>query len=191
MMAAEPIEIVEVDAAEATRRRQELVDVYREAFRPPPYQKGENVVRHFQSSFERHTGNEGFRCIAALAGSAAQLCGFAYGYTSRPGQWWHDQVVERLDGATREKWFGDAFEIVELAVHPAMQGQGVGGQIHDELLRPVPHRTAVLSTLDAETRGLHLYQRRGWRTLLSAFRFDGVRDPYLIMGLDLSAFQRR
>lgn len=167
-----------------------LVDVYRDAFREPPYKKGENVVRQFESTLERHAANEGFRCVAALTGDGNGLIGFGYGYTSRRGQWWHDQVVRQLDAATAERWFGDAFEVVEFAVRTAMQGQGIGRRLHDLLLEPAPNRTAVLSTLDADSRGLHLYKKRGWQTIRSSFWFTGVREPYLIMGLELGQFRQ-
>lgn len=177
------VDIVELDRQQVIRRQSDLVAVYRDAFRPPPYEKGENVVRQFHSTLERHTANAGFRCVAALAGDGQQICGFGYGYTSRDGQWWHDQVVRHLDENTVIDWFSDAFEIVELALQPGMQGLGIGGRLHDNLLQPVSHKTAVLSTLDAETRGLQLYRSRGWRTLCKGFIFSGVREPYLIMGL--------
>lgn len=177
--------IVNLEAADVARWRSEMVDVYRQAFRPPPYKKGENVVRQFDSTLERHAERDGFRCVAALTADSSGVIGFGYGYTSQAGQWWHDQVVRQLDRETVQEWFADAFEIVELAVRPAMQGRGVGRRLHDALLRPVAHRTAVLSTLDADTRGARLYLKRGWRVIRSGFRFGGVREPYLIMGLRL------
>lgn len=177
--------IVCLSPADVARWRKELVAVYRQAFRPPPYEKGENVVRQFDSTLERHTQRDGFRCVAAVMPDGTSLVGFGYGYTSQAGQWWHDQVVAQLDPDTVRTWFSNAFEIVELAVRPAMQGRGVGRGLHDALLEPVPHRTALLSTLDADTRGLRLYRKRGWRVIRSGFTFSGVREPYLIMGLRL------
>lgn len=177
--------IVRLHPPDVAQWRQELVAVYRQAFRPPPYEKGENVVRQFNSTLERHTQRDGFRCVAALSPDGSSLVGFGYGYTSQDGQWWHDQVVAQLDPETVRTWFANAFEIVELAVRPAMQARGVGRRLHDALLEPVPHRTAVLSTLDADTRGSRLYRKRGWRVICSGFHFSGVREPYLIMGLRL------
>ncbi len=162
-----------------------MVDVYRQAFKPPPYEKGEDVVLNFRSTLQKHADREGFRCVAARAAGGSGLSGFGYGYISQPGQWWHNEVVRQLDADTVEEWFVDAFEIVELAVRPEMQGRGIGGRLHDRLLHPVVQRTAVLSTLDAETRGLHLYRKRGWKVIAAGFHFRGVRDPYLIMGLRL------
>ena len=85
----------------------------------------------------------------------------------------------------RGRWLEGAFELAELAVRPPLQGRGIGGRLHDHLLADRPHRTAVLSTLQEETRALHLYRSRGWRTLLEHFSFSGVGRVYRIMGLDL------
>lgn len=178
--------ILVLKPADVGRWHAELVAVYREAFRPPPYEKGENVVRQFESTLRRHAERAGFHCVAATPPDGSALVGFGYGYTSQPGQWWHDQVVRQLDSATVEEWFLDAFEVVELAVRPEAQGHGIGQRLHDELLAPAPNRTAVLSTLDADTRGLRLYRKRGWQIIRSGFHFGGVREPYLIMGLRLA-----
>ncbi len=188
-MLQQAISYVTIEPAEIDAWRDAIVDVYRLAFRPPPYGKGENVVSQFKSSFAKHAGYEGFRCVAALAGGH-DLCGFIYGYTGQSGQWWYEQIVAQIDSATREKWFEDAFEVVELAVRPAMQGRGIGGGLHDRLLPAAPNRTAVLSTLDAETRGLQLYRKRGWQVICSRFQFSGVPEPYLIMGLELERLRK-
>lgn len=176
------LHIAVCQSGDVRRWHDELVDVYRQAFRAPPYAKGENVVRQFRSTLLRHAQRDAFRCIAARDADAGALVGFGYGYASRQGQWWHDEVLRQLDAATAEAWFADAFEIVELAVRPQMQGRGIGGRLHDVLLDGVAQRTAVLSTLDADTRGFRLYRSRGWSVLRSGFYFSGVSDPYLIMG---------
>lgn len=178
-------DILRLQPGDVARWRRELVEVYRQAFRPPPYEKEENVVRQFGSALQRHAERDGFRCVAAATPEGTGLIGFGYGYTSQAGQWWHDQVVKQLDTKTIKAWFASAFEIVELAVSPREQGRGFGRRLHDELLRTVPHSTAVLSTLDADTRGLRLYRKRGWQVIRSGFHFSGVREPYLIMGLRL------
>jgi GNAT superfamily N-acetyltransferase len=168
--------------SEVLHRSSEVVEVYRQAFREPPYAKGENVVRQFQSTLQRHAERDGFRCVAAMHARGGELAGFAYGYISRQGQWWHDQVVRKLSATEIKTWFTDAFEIVEFAVRPRLQGQGIGGRLHDALLQGLSQRTAVLSTLDAVTRGYCLYVSKGWEVLRRDFYFSGVSDPYLIMG---------
>ena len=86
---------------------------------------------------------------------------------------------------------GDAFEFVELAVHPDAQGHGLGARLHDTLLVDVPYRTAVLSTYQGETAARQLYRRRGWVPLLEHFYYPGGAVPMAILGLDLPVRRAR
>ena len=83
------------------------------------------------------------------------------------------------------QWLSDSFELAEFAVAPSAQGQGVGRQLHDRLLGAIPHRTAVLSTLQVETVAQGLYLRRGWQVLLAPFYFGGGTQPYMVMGREM------
>lgn len=176
--------ITAVSAEAFLECKEEVVDVYRAAFSPPPYRKSEHEVRQFRSVLEGHTGRQGFRCCLARQ-KRKPLAGFAYGYTARRGLWWYDVVAAQMDRQMRREWLDDAFEFVELAVRPDRQGRGLGGRLHDALLAGLPHGSAVLSTLDAETVARHLYRSRGWRVLVEEFRFPNVPRPYVIMGRHL------
>jgi hypothetical protein len=48
-----------------------------------------------------------------------------------------------------------------------------------------PERTAVLSTMDADTRAHRLYNWLGFEDLLGGFAFPGADMPYVIMGARL------
>ena len=67
----------------------QLVTVYRDAFRTPPYCKGEAEVMDFARSLPQHVPKEGFRIVVALEDPAEQVAGFAYGYANTPEQFWH------------------------------------------------------------------------------------------------------
>jgi len=164
----------------------EVVDVYREAFAESPYYEGEEEVARFaEEALPRHTGRRGFRCVVAR--DAGLVVGFAYGYVSGPGQWWHDWVAGLLGPALAEEWMTDAFELVELAVRPAAQRQGAGGRLHDAVLADRPHRTAILSTRDEDTPARRLYRRRGWLPLREGWRPTPGVPPLVFMGLRLPA----
>jgi ribosomal protein S18 acetylase RimI-like enzyme len=174
----------QVEAARAQFR-----DVYQAAFARPPYSRDAAVAASFGETLRRHTTQDGFRCAAALDDATGLVVGFAYGYTSQPGQWWHDQVARALAPRLAREYLDGAFELVELAVAPARQGQRLGSRLHDELLASLPHPTAVLSTMQAETVALRLYQRRGWVVLLAGFLFSPGGKPYYVMGLKRNGAQ--
>ncbi len=164
-------------------RKDEIVAVYRAAFEPPPYRKGDDEVQAFAGSLAGQVARPGFRAVLALErGRAGAPVGFAFGHVGQPGQWWYDVVARALSPQERVQWLGDVFELVELAVAPPAQGRGVGGRLHDALLAGVQRRTAVLSTMHGETAARHLYDGRGWVLLLDSMSFPSARRPYAIMG---------
>jgi GNAT superfamily N-acetyltransferase len=87
------------------------------------------------------------------------------------------------------EWLTQSFQLVEVAVTPETQGQGIGGRLHDRLLAELTYGKAVLSTIRAQTVAYWMYRKRGWRVLVEDMRFLGVDRPYRIMGLDLAPSQ--
>jgi ribosomal protein S18 acetylase RimI-like enzyme len=172
-----------LDRTGVTEAMDSILKVYSAALMPPPYNKSLADVQMFASIFEHQLDRDGFRSFVARVEGV--IVGFAYGYASRPGGWWRDQVAEALGPGAARKWLEDAFEFTELAVHPRFQRRGLGGALHDALLDGLDARTAVLSTLQEPTRGSRLYERKGWQTLLEDFWFGGTPDPYRVMGLEL------
>lgn len=181
-----PVEIEYLSPKAVELARDQLRDVFSAAFTPPPYAKRPSDAATFaEDTFPRHMRYAGFRCCAARRSGRDSIVGFAYGYTGAPGQWWYDVVANVLDPEVAKAWLPGHFEVVELAVAPSAQGEGVGGRLHDALLAGLPHPTAMLSTLQAQTRGQRLYRKRGWQPLLEDFTFPGGRVPYMIMGRNL------
>jgi GNAT superfamily N-acetyltransferase len=163
----------------------QLVTIYREAFGILPYCKEEAEVADFAQSLPRHVGKDGFRIVVALADQTEQAVGFAYGYASSRDQWWYEEVAKVVRASMVVEWLRSSFRLVEMAVAPGAQGQGIGGLLHDRLLGGLSYERAVLSTMAAETPAYRMYVKRGWRVLLDDFLFPGVTRPYRIMGLDL------
>ncbi len=184
------IEIIPIPVQEIEIVKDQIVDVYGEAFASPPYRMQETDVWQFAGVLPRHTSRKGFRCFVAREVTQwkqadGRILGFAYGFIGETGQWWHDLVARGLGREAAKEWLTDVFEVTELAVLPALQGKGIGGKLHDALLCGLPHHTAVLSTADVETVAMKLYQKRGWLTLLHNFYFPGYSMPYRIMGRGL------
>lgn len=171
---------------EVNRLKDQFLDVYQAAFSPPPYNKLIADLAGFAGVLSRHAERAGFKCIAARKGDDGEVVGFSYGYTSAPGQWWHDIVTGYMGPQLAGRWLSDCFEFVELALHPRYQGYGCGSALHDRLLDGLPHRTAALSTLHVETKALQMYRKRGWTTIVDAITFPNTRATYRIMGKDLN-----
>jgi GNAT superfamily N-acetyltransferase len=169
----------------------QILSVYRESFAEPPYSRDEMHVIDFSGSLERHMELPGFRFKAARDRVSGAVLGIAYGYTSLRGQWWHDVVARSAGPEMASDWLTGAFELVEFAVKPGAQGQGIGARLHDAVLAQLPHLSAVLSTMQADTVAYRMYLRRGWRTLLEPFYFPSVLKPYRIMGLDLTLWRAK
>jgi GNAT superfamily N-acetyltransferase len=130
----------------------------------------------------------------ALAGETTEgarplLVGFAYGFHGSGGQWWHDVVrraaTSTLGARTADDWFDDSLEIAEVHVRPGYQGRGTGLAMMLQLTAGRPERSAVLSTMDANTRARRLYRGLGFTDLLTGFEFPGTDLPYAIMGAPL------
>jgi ribosomal protein S18 acetylase RimI-like enzyme len=136
-------------------------------------------------TIRRHAPRSGFKALGAFD-SAETLVGFTYGYTSQPGLWWREQIVPALTPEQREFWLPDAFELAELHVHPSAQGNHLGSQLHDGLLRDLPHATALLSVMHRSARAKQLYASRGWQVLVPELRFStDPATPFSVLGLEL------
>lgn len=131
----------------------------------------------------KHSGLGSFRCRAAMDANGTMLA-FGYGYTSLPGQWWHD-LVRRAVRQDVEKWLGSAFELSELHVAPGWQGRGLGERVLRSLADELPHRTMVLSTPEAENRAWRLYRRLGFVDLARNHLFPGDHRPFGVLGARL------
>jgi ribosomal protein S18 acetylase RimI-like enzyme len=138
---------------------------------------------HRAVSARKHIENDGFACRAALDGDT--LIGFCYGYTTRPGQWWHDLVRRSLDRHTAAEWLQEAFELSELHVLPARQREGIGQQLLNSLAAGIPHRAMLLSTPDADTRAFRMYRRQGFVDLRRNYLFPGDHRPFAVLGARL------
>lgn len=161
------------------RRVDDVIEVYGEAMRYGP------AMRESRRGYmATHTRRGGFRAVATIDDSGA-LMGFGYGYTSLPGQWWHDQVDSGLRGDQRTRWMTDCFEVVEMHVRPSAQGRGYGAAQLAALLYAATGSRVLLSTPEADertSRAWRLYRRFGFEDVLRHFYFPGDERPFAILG---------
>jgi ribosomal protein S18 acetylase RimI-like enzyme len=168
--------------ADLTAHLDGVIQVYGQAMGYPP-----ELLEARRGYIAGHVHRSGFRAVASLD-SAGRLLGFGYGYTSGPGQWWHDQVRAALRRDARRLWLADCFEVVELHVRPDAQGHGLGAAQLTGLLRMATGRTTLLSTPEADeqrSRAWRLYRRFGFQDVLRQFIFPGDDRPFAILGRPL------
>lgn len=160
-------------------RMDEAMRIYAIAMGYPSYAAGQRSV-----SARRHTENDGFACRAALAPDGS-LVGFGYGYTTKPGQWWHDLVRRAVSRAAAQDWLVQAFELSELHVLPDWQGARIGRRVLTSLAEGIDHRSMLLSTPDADTRAFRLYRALGFVDLARNYLFPGDARPFAVLGARL------
>ena len=137
----------------------------------------------FAKRFKRHANYPGFDATLALVEEDA--VGFAYGYTSTPGQYYHELLREELTKSNQEWWLGDCFEFVELAVHPNYRRSFKGQELAVSLLEDVQNQTAILTTQMNNTPAIRLYQKLNWEIIAQNFTPGDTDEPYVIMGKKL------
>jgi GNAT superfamily N-acetyltransferase len=131
--------------------REELIVLCAQAFAADPWRdppaRAVKVVDRLFESVEKLS----FRIVACRVDGF--LAGFGYGY--------EDVFCAGL--APRELRLEKAFELVDLAVAPMYQGQGIGRKLHDTLLAGAPTPRLLLTHQALELRSR--YARWGWRDL--------------------------
>jgi len=161
------------------QRINEAMAIYVVAMNYPTYAGAQRTV-----TAQGHASYAGFACRAALRPDG-RLVGFAYGYTSKPGQWWHDLVHRAVTDQIAADWLHDAFELSEMHVLPHYQGGGIGRRLLTSLAAAIPHDAVLLSTPDTDTRAFRLYRSLGFVDLVRDHRFPGDARPFAVLGARL------
>lgn len=178
-----PVSVQAWSASDFAARADEAMAIYAQAMEYPESAASQRAV-----TARRHVHNAGFACRAAVLDDGTEsgtLIGFGYGYTTAPGQWWHDLVRKALTEDAAADWLADAFELSELHMAPAYQGNGVGRRVLLELAAGLPHATLLLSTPDADTRAFRMYRRLGFQDLRRRYLFPGDARPFAVLGVRL------
>jgi GNAT superfamily N-acetyltransferase len=179
-VSAEPA-IRRVDGSDVLGRlRRDVLDVHSRAHRRSS--RSPRQREFVNRTLPRHTARDAFAFWGAFDESE-RLRGFAYGYTGAAGQWWHDVVSAALDEPARRLWLGaPCFELCELAVHPRLQGRGLGGVLHDALLAERTEGRALLTARADDERVHRFYSSRGWSIVLPKLSFGPGYPPYSLFG---------
>ena len=157
----------------------EAMAIYVEAMGYPDYTGAQRAV-----SARKHVSHAGFAARAAVLDDGT-LVGFGYGYTTSPGQWWHDLVRRALARESAEAWLDNAFELSELHVLSTHQGSGIGRRLLLSLAADLPHTAMLLSTPDSDTRAFRLYRDTGFVDLARNYLCPGDARPFAVLGAHL------
>lgn len=158
------------------------IHAYAEAFNEPPYCDADRGTEVRDRLRGEHSRRSGFRALAAL-GPGNRVAGMVYGYRGLDGQWWHDTVSQALPKPQKQDWLSDSYELVELAVHPRCQRQGIATALVESLIEGRAERTCVLSTRTDSDAHL-LYSRLGFERI-AEMAFTARGALFYIMGLRL------
>ena len=167
------------DGARFAARLDDAMHIYTRAMDYPDYTGAQRGV-----SARKHTQHAGFACRAALAADDT-LVGFGYGYTTAPGQWWHDLVRRALSREGAQEWLDGAFELSELHVLPEFHGAGIGRSLLLDLAAGIDASAMLLSTPDRDTRAFRLYRDTGFVDLARNYLFPGDSRPFAVLGARL------
>ena len=185
-------ELRELDAAAFSASLGALIDVYAAAMRVSPLH-----IPGRRTIMAAHAAHPAFRALAVTvppgpgpeSAEAGPVVAFTYGFHGTAGQWWHDMVrsalTARSGAGAAGAWLADSFEIAELHVRPGYQQRGIGRQLLFRLTAGLAERTAVLSTMDAQSPARRLYRSLGFADLLTDYRFIPGDVPYAVMGVTL------
>ncbi|MGP3690504.1 GNAT family N-acetyltransferase [Streptomyces sp. IBSNAI002] len=133
-----------------------------------------------QLAVRRARGAHGLSAFGAF--EDGRLVGFAYGVGADESYPWRAPVSARLHRAGHSSWAENAFYVCELHMLPAFQRRGLGTLLLTTLCSRATERRVVLTTPAGPTPARRLYQRFGYRDLVT--EPEGA-EQYTIMGARL------
>ncbi|WP_046441325.1 GNAT family N-acetyltransferase [Corynebacterium kutscheri] len=133
--------------------------------------------------------------ISVCAHNDQHILGIAYGFRGHRDHWWNQQIrrglrENHLPGGKQKSLCDDYFELVEIHVIPAAQGNGIGEALLVELFSHITSPYVLLSTPEVpeeDNNAFRLYRRNGFVDVLRNFHFQGDHRPFAILGKDLTS----
>lgn len=111
------------------------------------------------------------------------LIGFVFGFGFAKGNWWEQQIAERLP--VSYDWYENTFELNELAVEPRMQGKKYGEKLMRALLDEIKSKNILLGTAKHNNEHvLRFYKKLGFEIVIDNFFYEGNSyNESVIMGI--------
>lgn len=127
-------------------------------------ESNEYTARYRDESLPEMSQCTGFQGVAAWSGQ--RLAGFVVGYDATGIPSWFEPAMRAVEGTPVAGWLPDAWYFADIAVHPDVQGQGIGTRLHDQIMATVADRRCMLITFHGEHPAKRFYFRRGWREVI-------------------------
>ena len=181
--------LTDLDAAGARLAAAGWVDIYNACFTAPPWSEPQQAVGEYLDAKRAHFAQPGLRAVEARDANGS-LVGVSYGWPSSedlPAIPFYQGLRAGLGPrAWNALWAAKPFEVVELMVHPAARGRGLGRLLLDRLCGSA--QIAFLAT-HPDAPAVAIYRHLGWRRF-GQFQVDTQYSPNRIT-LDAYVLDRR
>ncbi|MEV4437472.1 GNAT family N-acetyltransferase [Streptomyces sp. NPDC049577] len=152
-----------LDGRAADERRDELADVYEEAYA----EKLDGAFRSRAAFLDRlaaYVQRPGFELVSATQDH--ELVGYIFGFgIASSGTWWGGFRGEVPQGVREQTKQGQVFAISELMVRPPWRRQGIARLLHNSLLEGRRESLATILVDPANTPARTAYYSWGWMKL--------------------------
>ncbi len=158
------MELTTYVGVDALQVADEVEALYREVFSAPPWNEEPAQLATFRPRLEENVSRPGFRLVSAVVDG--EVRGLGAGWPTSPPfrrDRSYGEVFDEFGAIQVERELVGAFEVDELAVHPASQGLGLGRAVLNTLCAGEP---SWLLTAHQAVDTVAFYRRIGWRELL-------------------------
>ncbi len=114
------------------------------------------------------------RCAGFQAVSAhleGRLVGFVVGHDANAIPRWFESAMRAAQGTPVAAWLPGAWYLADIAVHPDVQGRGIGTRLHDAIMPLMADRRCMLITFHGDHPAKRFYLRLGWREVIPDLRW--------------------
>jgi len=135
--------------------------LYDEVFSAPPFFWREDESELHRQRLLRLLDDPTFGIVVAQAGG--ELVGFAYGFLVPPDTTRWAGLIGEASPELVAEWPGRTFLLFDYGVRASRRGQGIGRELHDDLLGSRPEERATLTVQPTAKDTKAIYEHWGWR----------------------------
>jgi GNAT superfamily N-acetyltransferase len=140
----------------------QIIDLYQRCYAAPPWSETPEQLNDYPANLAASMERPGFIAHTA-SDDAGRLVGVCYGWPTPAdltGNHVYDTLIKTFGLDATTALTRDAFEVVELFIHPDHQGQGIGRNLLTQATGSWP--TAWLIT-SPQAPAAVLYRKLGWQ----------------------------